>query len=714
MAANGADFNPNHIISDADFYNGNAMTEAEIQAFLAAKGSGLATYRSDVTSRPARPSVDIPGLVYCEAFQGGTSLLASTIVFRAQKACNVSAKVLLVTMQKEQGLILKSSFGNEVLAAMGYGCPDTAACNETHYGLGNQLYMASLQFRFYQQRFNNFRYQVGSEYVAYSTDPACGGSTLNIQSWATAALYNYTPYQPNAAAIAAYPGTAPCGSYGNRNFWFFYTDWFGPIGFSGTIKIDEAYARWGGAAGALGAAVGEPASIAANGGGLVQAYENGAIAWSQSRGAFPVMGEIRAYFGSEGGIGGRFGWPATDPNSVAVHGGGVVQGFAGGAITSTAENGTHSLTGAMRTYFSTTGGLAGVLGWPSGEQTCGAGYCTQSFTGGTTYLRGSVGRYLTPAVHDSYSANGGPTGHLGFPLTDPIQFSSNGGGIVQAFEAGAIAGPSDGAAWPLTGNLRASYNAAGGTTGALGWPVGEGSCAADGECSQPFQAGMAYWSQTRGSAYTAGTIAKAYESLGGPSGSLGWPTTGIIGFAANGGGQVQGFTNGALASSLAGAHVVTGDIRAYYNAIGGTAGVLGWPKASQACGDGLCSQVFQNGQVFWSATKGGAYSVGEIASAYVSQGGPGSSIGWPVTGIIAFSANGGGTVQGFENAAFASSAAGTFALSGGVREFYNSVGGTIGALGWPTGIMSCVADLCTQTFQNGTIEHSAASGGRIL
>lgn len=37
VAANAADFDPGYIISDAQFYDGNAMTAAEIQAFLESK-----------------------------------------------------------------------------------------------------------------------------------------------------------------------------------------------------------------------------------------------------------------------------------------------------------------------------------------------------------------------------------------------------------------------------------------------------------------------------------------------------------------------------------------------------------------------------------------------------------------------------------------------------------------------------------------------------
>ena len=49
-----------------------------------------------------------------------------------------------------------------------------------------------------------------------------------ISNQATASLYNYTPYQPNAASLAAgYGHGRRCSSYGNRNFWIYFTDWFG-------------------------------------------------------------------------------------------------------------------------------------------------------------------------------------------------------------------------------------------------------------------------------------------------------------------------------------------------------------------------------------------------------------------------------------------------------------------------------------------------------
>ena len=56
----------------------------------------------------------------------------------------------------------------------------------------------------------------------------CGSSPVYIQNQATANLYYYTPYQPNAAAIRAGYGEGDgCSAYGNRNFYQYFTDWFG-------------------------------------------------------------------------------------------------------------------------------------------------------------------------------------------------------------------------------------------------------------------------------------------------------------------------------------------------------------------------------------------------------------------------------------------------------------------------------------------------------
>jgi hypothetical protein len=145
--------------------------------------------------------------------------------------------VILTTLEKEEGLVTATSpTSGQYQIAMGFGCPDTAACDSQYYGFYNQVYKAAWQFAEYTKEPSIWRYKVGAVAIQYSPNASCGSSTVQITNQATANLYNYTPYQPNAAALANLYGTGnSCSSYGNRNFWTTYSDWFGsptgaPIG----------------------------------------------------------------------------------------------------------------------------------------------------------------------------------------------------------------------------------------------------------------------------------------------------------------------------------------------------------------------------------------------------------------------------------------------------------------------------------------------------
>jgi hypothetical protein len=234
MAADPAGFNPGNIISDAEFFNGDGMAADQIQAFLDSKVPHCATataYRGaclkDITmSMQAHAGDD-----RCGPITAGTNLLAATVIARIGLACNINPKVILVTLQKERGLVQKTSpISADYKVAMGYGCPDTAACDSQYYGFANQVYRAARQFQTYRLYPTSFAHRAGrTQAVRYHPNASCGSSQVYIANAATAALYNYTPYQPNAAALAAGYGASsnPCASYGNRNFYLYYSDWFG-------------------------------------------------------------------------------------------------------------------------------------------------------------------------------------------------------------------------------------------------------------------------------------------------------------------------------------------------------------------------------------------------------------------------------------------------------------------------------------------------------
>lgn len=230
QAADGRQFDPGDIISDALFFDGAAMGASDIQTFLNGKVSScragytcLKDYRQTTTSKAA-----VDGR--CAAYAGTSNELASAIIAKVGVACGISQKALIVLLEKEQGLVTDDYPGSgQYRSATGFGCPDTAVCDSQYYGFFNQVYNAALQFKRYAASPTSWNHVAGRvNAVRYSPNSACGSSNVFIQNQATAGLYNYTPYQPNAAALANLYGTGDgCSSYGNRNFWRLYTDWFG-------------------------------------------------------------------------------------------------------------------------------------------------------------------------------------------------------------------------------------------------------------------------------------------------------------------------------------------------------------------------------------------------------------------------------------------------------------------------------------------------------
>lgn len=222
-------WNPGNIMSDAVFYNGGTMSAAQVQSFLNSKVSScqsghvcLKDYRQSTPTRTADR--------YCPStYTGAGNESAATIIAKVGQACGINPQVLIVMLQKEQGLVTHTWPSDwRYTIAMGMACPDTAPCDERYYGFFNQVYGAARQLKVYGLS-SGFRHNAGQTVdLLYNPNPACGSSRVYIENKATAALYNYTPYQPNQAALnAGYGEGDACSAYGNRNFYNYFTDWFG-------------------------------------------------------------------------------------------------------------------------------------------------------------------------------------------------------------------------------------------------------------------------------------------------------------------------------------------------------------------------------------------------------------------------------------------------------------------------------------------------------
>lgn len=259
-AASTNDFTAGNIVDDAVFYNKDTMTVQQIQSFLNQLipscdtwGTQQSGYGNLTNAQYAQQIMGWHGPPYAcitnyhenpstgetsfehggGAFTGGVS--AAQIIYNAAQEYGINPQVLLVLLKKESAGPLTADtwpLKSQYRWAMGYGCPDSgpgysASCDSQREGFYKQMTTAAWQLKYYKEHPNDYRYKIGWNSIQYSPDPACGTKSVYIENIATLSLYIYTPYTPNDAALANYPGTAPCGAYGNRNFFMFFSEWFG-------------------------------------------------------------------------------------------------------------------------------------------------------------------------------------------------------------------------------------------------------------------------------------------------------------------------------------------------------------------------------------------------------------------------------------------------------------------------------------------------------
>jgi hypothetical protein len=248
-------FNPGKIIDDSVFYNATTMSASDIQTFLNNEVTTCDTQGAQIVSGsetraqysatqgyypPFTCLKDYSTTTntqtadaYCNGYTAATQT-AAQVIYGVAQSCGINPQVLLVLLQKEEGLVTDTwPWSIQYQSATGYGCPDSTpgVCSSSYYGLFNQLYNAARQFKLYAAKSSSYTFKAGqNNTIPYNPSSSCGSSVVDIQNQATAGLYNYTPYQPNTAALAEGAGTGngdSCSSYGNLNFWTYFNEWFG-------------------------------------------------------------------------------------------------------------------------------------------------------------------------------------------------------------------------------------------------------------------------------------------------------------------------------------------------------------------------------------------------------------------------------------------------------------------------------------------------------
>ncbi|MYB39741.1 hypothetical protein F4X86_00370 [Candidatus Saccharibacteria bacterium] len=243
-----ADFNPGRIIDDHIFTNASSMTVEEIQRFLeeSVTGGECNRYQENFYGTTDEPPYtclfeyqqnietgeDNYGLFTDDGapaeVEGGST--AAEIIWQAAQDYEINPQVLLVLLQKEQSLVTDSwPWPLQYERATGYHCPDTAPCDSSAAGFYKQVAGAAWQFRKYLDDIDDFWYIIGENRILYHPNANCGHQVVDIENEATIALYLYTPYVPNQAALDnLFAVGDSCSSYGNRNFWSYFVRWFGP------------------------------------------------------------------------------------------------------------------------------------------------------------------------------------------------------------------------------------------------------------------------------------------------------------------------------------------------------------------------------------------------------------------------------------------------------------------------------------------------------
>ncbi|MCW2680777.1 MAG: hypothetical protein JWM62_2178, partial [Frankiales bacterium] len=155
-------------------------------------------------------------------------------------------------------------------------------------------------------------------------------------------------------------------------------------------------------------------------------------------------------------------------------------------------------------------------------------------------------------------------------------------------------------------------------------------------------------------------------------------------------------------------------ITARYIALGENGSPLGASVYGEVATAGGRAQRYQRGRISYKSSTGARETVGPISARYVATGAEAGPLGFPVTSPLAVT---GGSAQSFENGRISwSSATGAWETRGPIAVLYTSAGAETGRLGFPIGGDTLVGDGRGRftRFQRGRISWSVETGARAV
>lgn len=326
-------------------------------------------------------------------------------------------------------------------------------------------------------------------------------------------------------------------------------------------------------------AAGGPDSVVGNkdgdvfqvGDGFGQKFSEGKIFFTPATGAHLINGAILDKYESLGGpADSDLGFPNIDEVPGLVSPSSRVSTFSASdkpAVFWTADTGAWVVRGAINAAWDKLGGSAGTLGVPVEDERYDGDLVRQKFTGGEVSWNRVSNTFTSepPALADQLAG-------LEVPL-DPTTLIN--------------------LAWRTTGGLG----------GPLGARQGEQSAVGDNGAAQGYAGGKIFYSPQTGAHAVTGAILSKYESLGGPTGDLGYPV----------GTEIDGGVPNSRVSTFSaedkpvifwtpdsGAIVVRGPINAAWEKLGGATGSLGVPSGEQTVKGDTVTQAFSGGEITWN------------------------------------------------------------------------------------------------------------------
>ncbi len=731
VAVKATDFQAGRIIDDEIFYNPGTMTVQEIQAHLDKYsascdmwGEQAIGYGRKINGVAVNPNVtrreyarmmrnagrndyhDAPYVCVSKYYENPEThktnfetnakpeegmISAAQIIYDAAHKYNINPQVLLVMLKKESYVWGDTwPLKDEYNTVMGYACPDNAPCDSAYFGFYNQVMKAAWQLNYYKEHIYSYGYYpYMTNNIYYSPNYSCGTKSVYLENIATTSLYIYTPYTPNDAALANYPGEAYCGSYGNRNFFMFFSEWFGSTFADKPVnKIEAYYNSSDDLRKKLGQKVGDLKENKSTGISW-QEYENGFIVGSSATGYYESMGKIREVWQAAGFEGGKYGFPTSKINH-SNSTGADWQNYQNGVIVGSDKTGYFGLTGEIRKVWEKNGSDSGKLGLPIseiaedtengliyqkyekgvvvsddkknyfvtengifealltlkkagtdlGKMTANAGsnastgISWQAFKNGLIVGSTKTGYYESSGkIREVWQKNGFEGGKLGFPTSAIIKDKGN-GIIYQEYQNGVIISPDQKNFYITKKAVLEDWlklKKAGKNLGKIN--ANFGSNEATGIIWQSFQNGLIVGSVKTGFFESSGSTRSVWQKLGFEGGSLGFPTSEII-EDKNNNVIYQKYQNGIIISNDNKSYrAVVGNMYTEWEKIKNT---IGYPTDSVGSNSstGISWQAFQNGLIVGSSKTGFYESRGIFRSIWQKYGFEGGMFGFPTSDIV--------------------------------------------------------------------------------